>query len=133
MQLFLKEAIMAYNTRLEEKIDNAVKRWNDLAKKKLFGGICYLLKGNMCFGIWKDFLIVRTGRELGEKSLKDKNVEPFAVTGRPMSGWIMVKEAAWKSQAGLAKWINAGRATARSLPEKKRKVRAKKTLRDYRV
>ncbi len=94
---------MAYNTRLEEKIEDAVKRWKDVEKKKLFGGVCWLLKGNMCFGIWKDFLIVRTGKEQGEKSLKDKNVEPFAITGRPMSGWIMVKEAGWKSKAGLAK------------------------------
>ncbi|MGE5174249.1 MAG: TfoX/Sxy family protein [Betaproteobacteria bacterium] len=122
---------MAYNKRLEEKIDDAVKRWKNLDKKKMFGGICYLLKGNMCFGIWKDFLIVRTGKELGEKSLKDKNVEPFAITGKPMSGWIMVKETGWKGRAGLAKWINAGRDYARSLPEKKKKVRAKKTLREY--
>jgi TfoX/Sxy family transcriptional regulator of competence genes len=111
---------MAYNTKLEEKIDGAVKRWKDLDKKKMFGGICYLLKGNMCFGIWKDFLIVRMDKEQGEKSLKDKNVEPFAITGRPMSGWIMVKEAGWKGQAGLAKWINAGRYFARSLPAKKK-------------
>ena len=123
---------MAYNTKLEEKIDDAVEQWKDMEKKKLFGGLCWLLKGNMAFGIHKDFLIVRMDKEQGEKSLKDKNVEPFAITGRPMSGWIMVKETGWKSQAGLAKWINAGRNYARSLPEKEKKLRAGKTLRDYR-
>src|SRR5208283_3067368 len=97
-----QESAMAYNTKLEEKIDDAVEQWKDMEKKKLFGGLCWLLKGNMAFGIHKDFLIVRMDKEQGEKSLKDKNVEPFAITGRPMSGWIMVKETGWKSQAGLA-------------------------------
>ena len=44
---------------LEEKIDGAVKRWQNAEKKKMFGGVCYLLKNNMAFGIYKDFLIVR--------------------------------------------------------------------------
>lgn len=122
---------MPYNTRLEEKIDTAVKRWKSVEKKKMFGGVGYLLKGNMAFGIWKDFLIVRAGKEQGEKGLKDKNAEPFNITGRPMSGWIMVKEAGWKSPAGLAKWIDAGKRYALSLPEKKGKAKKTKTLREY--
>ena len=45
---------MAYSTRLEEKIDAATKRWKSMEKKTMFGGVCWLLKGNMAFGIWKD-------------------------------------------------------------------------------
>jgi TfoX/Sxy family transcriptional regulator of competence genes len=123
---------MAYNTKLEEKIDEMVKQWKDVEKKKLFGGVCWLLKGNMAFGIHKDFLIVRMDREQGEKSLKHKNVEPFAITGRPMSGWIMVQESGWRRKASLEKWVSIGKRYALSLPEKKEKPRAKKTLREYR-
>lgn len=123
---------MAYSTRLEEKIDSAVARWKDIEKKKMFGGVGYLLKGNMAFGIHKDFLIVRVDKELGEKSLKDKNVKPFDITGRPMSGWIMVNEAGWTGK-GLDKWISAGRRFALSLPEKKAKARKTKTLREYKA
>lgn len=124
---------MAYNSKLEGTIDTTLKRWQNVEKKKMFGGVCYLLKGNMAFGIWKDFLIVRMGREEGEKSLKDPNVRPFDITGRPMAGWIMVKEAGWKNRAGLAKWIGIVKRFALSLPEKDRKAKAKKTktLKEY--
>ena len=99
----------------------------------MFGGACYLLKGNMCFGILKDFLIVRMDKEQGEKSLKARNVKPFDITGRPMAGWVMVEEAGWKSAVGLAKWIGIGKGFALSLPEKKGKAKKKKTLKEYRA
>ncbi len=122
---------MSYNAKLEEMIDAAAKRWQNVEKKKMFGGVGYLLKGNMAFGIHKDFLIVRMDKEQGEKSLKDRNVEPFDITGKPMAGWVMVSEAGWKSPAALKKWINIGKEYARSLPENKEKARKKKTLREY--
>jgi hypothetical protein len=121
-----------YNTKLEEKIDAAAKRWQNMEKKKMFGGVCYLLKGNMAFGIWKDSLIVRMDREQGEQSLRDRNVKPFDITGRPMAGWVLVQEAGWKNAAGLAKWIEIGKKFALSLPEKKGKANKKtKTLKEY--
>lgn len=125
---------MAYNTRLEEKIDAATKRWVNVEKKKMFGGVCYLLKGNMAFGIHKDSLIVRMDKEQGEMNLKDRNVKPFDITGRPMAGWIMVTESGWSRQAGLDKWIEIGKKYALSLPEKKKGTgTTKKKLRDYKI
>lgn len=126
---------MAYNTKLEEMIDAAAKRWQNVEKKKLFGGVCWLLKSNMAFGIHKDSLIVRMDKEQGEQSLKDRNVQPFDITGKPMAGWIMVAESGWKNQAGLAKWMGIGKQFALSLPEKKGKAKAKKTktLKEYKV
>ena len=126
---------MSYNTKLEEKIDAATRRWKDEEKKKMFGGVGYLLKGNMAFGIHKDFLIVRMDKEQGEQSLKNANVLPFDITGKPMAGWVMVREAGWKSAAGLTKWLNIGKKFALSLPEKKDKGKAKKTktLREYKA
>ena len=122
-----------YSTKLEERIDTAARRWQNAEKKKMFGGVCWLLKGNMCFGILKDFLIVRMDKEQGEKSLKARNVKPFDITGRPMAGWVMVEEAGWKSAVGLAKWIGIGKGFALSLPEKKGKAKKKKTLKEYRA
>ena len=120
-----------YNAELETAIDNAVKRWKDVDKKKMFGGVCWLLKGNVCFGIWNDSLIVRMDKDQGEKSLTDRNVRPFDITGRPMAGWVMVEKAGWKSAAGLERWITIGKEYARSLPEKTAKARKRKTLREY--
>lgn len=124
-----------YNTKLEEKIDAALKQWQNVEKKKMFGGVCYLLKGNMAFGIYKDSLIVRMDKDQGEQSLRGRNVKPFDLTGRPMSGWVMVQEAGWKSAAGLAKWLDVGKRFALSLPEKKGKGRTRKTktLREYKL
>ena len=123
-----------YNAKLETAIDSAVKRWKDVDKKKMFGGVCWLLKGNMCFGIWKDSLIVRMDRDRAAQSLTGRNVKPFDITGRPMAGWIVVEEAGWKSATGLAKWLGIGKAFALSLPEKKgKKQTKKKTLREYEI
>jgi hypothetical protein len=126
-----------YNTKLEDKIDAASNKWPNMEKKKMFGGVCYLLRGNMAFGIWKNSLIVRMDKDQGVQSLKDRNVKRFDVTGRPMAGWIMVQEAGWKGAAGLAKWMGIGKQFALSLPEKVGKVKAKKkktkTLREYRI
>lgn len=124
---------MSYNTKLEEKIDAAAGRWQNMEKKKMFGGVCYLLKGNMAFGIYQDLLIVRMDKEQGVLSLKDRNVLPFDITGKPMAGWIMVKEAGWKNTAGLAKWMGIGRQFALSLPQKKGKAKKTKTLREYKA
>ena len=127
---------MAYNQKLEEMIDTASCRWKHVEKKKMFGGVGYLLKGNMAFGILEDFLIVRMEKDLASTSLQARNIKPFDVTGKPLSGWIMVEEAGWKAQASLAKWLEKGKQFALSLPEKKKEVKAKKkktkTLKEYR-
>jgi TfoX/Sxy family transcriptional regulator of competence genes len=68
---------MSYNSELEEKIDKAISRWQNREKKKMFGGVCYLLKGNMALGITKDFLIVRMDKEQAAQSLKNPNVLPL--------------------------------------------------------
>jgi len=120
-----------YNAKLETAIDSAVQRWKDVDKKKMFGGVCYLLKGNMCFGIYNDSLIVRMDKDLAEKSLAGKNVKSFDITGRPMAGWIMVEEAGWRGAARLAAWMGIGKDFALSLPEKKGKAKKKKTLKEY--
>jgi hypothetical protein len=72
-------------------------------------------------------------KDLAAKSLMGANVRPFDITGRAMAGWVMVREAGWKSAAGPAKWLDIARAFARSLPGRTGKSKAKKkTLREYR-
>ncbi len=109
---------MPYNKQVEEKIEKVIGRWKQIEKKKMFGGICYLLKGNMCFGIYKEYLIVRTGLEVAEKKLKERNVKPFDITGRPMKGWVMVGEKKWKRQGDLENWLDLGREYALTLPKR---------------
>jgi len=100
---------MPYSRVIEEKMEKIIGGWKNMEKKKMFGGICYLLKGNMCFGIYKDYLIVRVGIDVAEKKLKEKNVRPFDITGKIMKGWVMVEEGGWKDQEDLENWLSLGK------------------------
>jgi TfoX/Sxy family transcriptional regulator of competence genes len=125
---------MPYNRKLEAASDASAARWRNISKKKMFGGVCYLVQGTMAVGIVRDLLIVRMDKAAAARNLQGKNVRPFDITGRAMAGWIMVEEAGWRSAAGLAKWITIGKDFALSLPEKKGRPKAGKTrtLREYR-
>jgi TfoX/Sxy family transcriptional regulator of competence genes len=109
---------MPYNTGLEDKIEDTVHQWDGIEKKKMFGGICYLLNGNMCFGIWKDYLIVRMGPELAAEKLNNDYVRAFDITGKPMKGWIMVEAGSWDKIEELTRWLDTGRSFALTLPKK---------------
>ncbi len=109
---------MSYNTNLENKIEDIIECWGSIEKKKMFGGICYLLNGNMCFGIWKDCLIVRMAPELAADKLKDERTRAFDITGKPMKGWVIVEKGSWHKKEELTAWLDIGRSLSLSLPKK---------------
>jgi hypothetical protein len=106
-----------YNAALEELIDELLPEIVP-DKKRMFGGICYLINGHMAFGIWKDYLIVRMIPEVAAEKLKNEQASEFDLTGRPMKGWVMVEEGAWRNRDDLAGWLDIGRSFALSLPKK---------------
>jgi TfoX/Sxy family transcriptional regulator of competence genes len=109
---------MPYNTTLEDKIEDTVQQWDSIEKKKMFGGICYLINGNMAFGAWKDYLIVRMGPELAAEKLNHEHVREFDITGKPMKGWVMVEKGSWEKRDELTIWLDIGKSFALSLPKK---------------
>jgi len=109
---------MAYNLDLEERIDSLKDRLGDITKKKMFGGIGYLLHGNMCFGIHKESLVVRTSIEKAEELLQSEYVIPFDITGRPMKGWLLVSPDAVETEDQLLDMLKLGSGFAESLPMK---------------
>ncbi|UCG39030.1 MAG: TfoX/Sxy family protein [bacterium] len=109
---------MAYNLELEDRIEELTGGWTDVVSKKMFGGVCYLIRGNMAFGIWQDHLIVRAGRETAERYLGEEGTRPFDVTGRPMKGWVMVDGSRWEDPEELEGWLAVGRDFALTLPAK---------------
>jgi TfoX/Sxy family transcriptional regulator of competence genes len=111
---------MAYEKQIETRIDTQLQTWTNIEKKKMFGGVCYLINGNMCFGIWQEYLIVRTTPATASVCLQQEHVRPFDVTGRPMKGWIMVAEQGWQTDTVFLKWLEMGRDFALTLPEKQR-------------
>jgi hypothetical protein len=107
---------VAYSEAVDKKISDAISGWG-AEKKRMFGGTCYLINGNMMCGVHKDYLILRLGEKEAEEALGQPNVKPFDLTGRPMKGWITVNEEGFKGGA-LEKWLSKARSFAESLPPK---------------
>lgn len=78
---------MPYDEDLELRILAVVDDWPGTAAKKMFGGVCHLLRGNMFCGVWRDYLILRLGEEGARSALEQPGTKPLDVTGRPMKGW----------------------------------------------
>ncbi len=83
---------MAYNEEVDTRIKKIVSRWKNTENKKMFGGVCHLLKGNMFCGVHKDYLILRLGEKGAEEALRSEHARPFDITGRPMKGWVMMEQ-----------------------------------------
>lgn len=96
---------MAYDTQLAERIRNLICGRKGFAEKKMFGGIGFLLNGNMCVGIWKDSLIVRLGPVQAAAALRQPFVREFDITGRAMKGWAMVAADGLEDDDALNEWI----------------------------
>ena|SRR3990172_3548839 len=109
---------MPYNIDLEDRIDRLAPRLGDLAKKKMFGGVGYMLNGNMCFGIHKEYLLLRILLERAEKLLKSEYFRPFDMTRNPMKGWLLVSPDAVETEEQLSDMLKLGLDFARTLPKK---------------
>ena len=82
---------MPYSESLAERIRQALGRCKGIEEKKMFGGVGFLLNGNMLVGVWQTSLIARIGPDQYDAALKTPNVREFDITGRPMKGWVMVE------------------------------------------
>jgi len=110
---------MAYNTVLAERIRARLKRTAGLQERKMFGGVGFLINGNMACGVHKNKLMVRIPPERNAELLAHPHTRPFDLTGKPMAGWILVGSEGCRTEAQLASWVKLGVDFARSLPAKK--------------
>jgi hypothetical protein len=110
---------MAFDERLADRVRSQLGPQRGLAEKKMFGGLAFLLNGNMCCGVHGDELIVRIAPEQTDKALSQRHTRIFDLSGRPMKGWILVETPGLKTKAALAKWVGLGVAYASTLPAKK--------------
>ena len=110
---------MAYNLKLAERIRAEVNGL-PVIEKKMFGGVGYMLNGNMACGILGDDMIVRVSLADYESMLKRKHVKLFTMKSgpRPMKGWLMVEPAGCKTAKQLSAWVKLGVEFASALPPK---------------
>lgn len=109
---------MTYDVKLAGRIREILARRKGLAEKKMFGGISFMLNGNMCCGVVKDNLLVRIGPENYEKALAEPHVRPMDFTGRPLRGFVFVGPGGYQTDEDLAKWVKRAVDFASSLPAK---------------
>jgi len=109
---------MAYSENLATRIRTALSSQPNLDEMKMFGGIGFLVNGNMACGVIKNDLIVRVGAEAFAEALSRPNVKVFDMTGRPMKGWVMVEPQGCDKDADLEDWVEQGLRFAQSLPAK---------------
>lgn len=109
---------MAYDEGLAQRVREIIEDLPGFNEKKMFGGICWLIHGNMAGGIINDEIIIRVGPENHESALAQPHTRVFDITGRVMKGWVMVSPQGHEDEQDLADWIKKGVDFALSLPPK---------------
>lgn len=109
---------MAYDTDLSLRIRELLDNVSGLEEKKMFGGVGFLVNGNMACGVHKDSLIVRVGPDGYQAALGKAHARVFDITGRPMTGWVMISTLGFATDTALSDWVQQGLDFALSLPPK---------------
>ncbi len=108
---------MAYDLKLAERIRLQLDGV-PVVEKKMFGGVGFMLSGNLACGVNKDNLLVRVDPEKHTALLKKSHAKPFDMTGRPMKGWLLVEADGIKTDKQLSAWVKEGVEFASTLPPK---------------
>ncbi len=109
---------MAYDEALAARIRTAFEGQPAVIEKKMFGGVAFMVDGNMACGVTSDELMVRVGPDNYEDALSRPHARPMDFTGRPMRGMVYVSRPGFESDQDLAAWVESGASFARSLPAK---------------
>jgi TfoX/Sxy family transcriptional regulator of competence genes len=109
---------VAYDEQLADRIRDVLAPREAVSEREMFGGIAFMVGGNMACGVNGDELVVRLEPDEAERALDEDAVRPFDIIGRPMKGWIAVSPDATAAYEDLTRWVEAGAAFAASLPRK---------------
>src|SRR5215216_1767756 len=109
---------MAYDESLARRVRAQLADQSDLAERKMFGGLAFMLRGNMCCGIVGDELMVRVGPNQYNFALGQPHAREMHFTGRPMKGMVMVAVPGLETDRDLAEWVQRGVQFTTTLPAK---------------
>ena len=109
---------MAFDEKLAERLRKQLEKQPGIVEKRMFGGVAFMYRGNICCGVHRQALMVRLASADAEAALRKPHTRPFDITGRPMKRWLLVEAEGIKSAASLRKWVELALAYAGSLPAK---------------
>jgi TfoX/Sxy family transcriptional regulator of competence genes len=103
---------MAYDEALAERIRTALRGRDDVAERKMFGGIAFMVAGRMACGVIHDDLMVRVGPDGHDAALAEPHTRPMDFTGRPMRGMVYVDPDGVRVDTDLSRWVDRAVAVA---------------------
>ena len=109
---------MAFSEALAQRVRDVLYPLTAAEEKKMFGGIAFMVSGNMTVGVIRDDLIVRVGLENYEALLGQPGADLFKPTGKPMAGWITVAPHGHQTDENMNHWIELALEFVRTLPAK---------------
>jgi TfoX/Sxy family transcriptional regulator of competence genes len=111
---------MAYDEDLAGRIRELAAGEPALTEKKMFGGLAFLVGGNMAVSAsGQGGLMVRVDPEESDRLVADTGARLVVMRGRPMRGWLRVDSEDLRTKRTLATWVERGVAYARALPAKR--------------
>jgi len=114
---------VAYDEDLATRVREMVGELRGVREQKMFGGIAFMVGGNMAVGVHGEDLIVRLDPAEHDAALARAGARTFDLSGRPMQGWLLVEPSALSTERRLRAWVDRGTAFAASLPPKASKKR----------
>jgi TfoX/Sxy family transcriptional regulator of competence genes len=109
---------VAFDEGLAERIRRVLDVRSDVDERKMFGGIAFLVAGNMACGVRGEVLMVRMEPDDAAAMESEPGVSRSAMGGRPMKGWLLVAPEATADDGDLERWVRRGEEFAASLPPK---------------
>jgi TfoX/Sxy family transcriptional regulator of competence genes len=109
---------MAYDEELADRVRRELHGVRGMTVRKMFGGIAFMVRGNMCCGVIEDKLMVRVGPEAYERTMKLEHTEPMDFTGKAMRGLVYVTPQGTRTARQLRSWIGRGLEFVKDLPTK---------------
>ena len=109
---------MAYDEQLADRVRQTLTKQDGFRERKMFGGLAFMLHGNMSVGVINDELMVRCGPDRHQEALEKPHARPMDFTGRPMKGFVFVPAEGIAAAADLQEWVQLGMDFAVSLPRK---------------
>lgn len=109
---------MAYDNELAARIRTAIGNPPGLTEREMFGGVGFMVRGNMAVGVIGNELMVRIAKDQTDRLLAEPGARIFDFTGRAMKGWLMVGSKGFPTDQAFERWVERGVAFALSLPAK---------------
>lgn len=109
---------MAYDESVAQRVRSAIQGRDGVSERKMFGGLCLMLNGNMFAGIINDELMLRVGPANSDELLARPGARPMDFTGRPMKGYLYVAASAFATPADLKDWLGHALSFVEALPPK---------------